>query len=112
MDEHEFTGSESPADIVKAAIESFARQPHPAHYTVFYENSIPKLKYEFQGGDIDFACIYRLDLMLASFYPEAERIFDEANAAGFVETSLREYLVPVIAFVGMTNMLNRLLIAN
>jgi hypothetical protein len=106
----DFTGSESPADIVKAAIDEFARHPHPSDFSIFYENSIPKMRYRFQVADVEFSCTYRLDAMLAPFYAEAEQIFDELAELKAIEVSLRQYLVPYIAFTGMTNMLSRLLI--
>lgn len=106
----EFTGSESPEEIVRATVDEFSRHPHPSDFTIFYENSIPKLRYQFQGGDLDFSCTYRLDTMLVPFYAEAERIFDELAELRAIEVALRQTLVPYIAFTGMTNMLSRLLI--
>lgn len=109
----EFTGSESPDEIVKAAIDEFARHPHPSDFSIFYENSIPKMRYRFQVADVadvEFSCTYRLDKMLVPFYAEAEHIFDELAVMKAIEVSFRPSLVPLIAFVGMTNMLSRLLI--
>ena len=106
--EIDFTGSETPSDIARAAIEWYSRKPSPHAITIFYENSIPKLRYEFQGGDADFVCIYRLDKMLESFYSDAEQIFDENLRANFVLASERAILVSYIAFSGMTTMLSHL----
>jgi hypothetical protein len=106
-----FDGSESAADIARAAIEWFAaQQPHDADFTIFYENSIPKMKYELEAGWVEFVCVYRLDKMLESFYADAVRIFDENVKARIIEEALREMLVPYIAFSGMTSILSRLLI--
>ena len=105
----EFTGSESPAEIVKAAIDVFSQQPPTPHVTILYENAIPRLRYEYQGGDIEFSCTYRLDAMLLPFYGEAERVFDEIANIGAVDIDLRELLVRYIAFGGMVNLLSRLL---
>jgi len=107
-DQPTFTGSESPADIARAAIEWFSRKPNSPSVTIFYENSIPKMKYEFQGGDIDCVCVFRLDKMLESFYSDAERIFAENVRVGFVNSIEQAILLPYIAFSGMTTMLNRL----
>jgi hypothetical protein len=109
-DQPTFDGSESAADIAKAAIDWFAQQPHQANFTVFYEGSIPKMKYELQAGDVDFVCVYRLDKILEAFYPDAERIIDANARAGYIEAELRGILLPYIAFGGMTTILSRLLI--
>jgi len=105
-----FTGSESPADIARAAIAWFAEQPHGANFAVFYENSIPKMRYKFDADWVEFDCVYRLDILLESFYSDAERIFDQNANANFIEPELRPFLVPVIAFAGMTAILSRILI--
>jgi hypothetical protein len=109
-DQPTFTGSESPADVARAAIEWFAQQPHDADFTIFYDNSIPKMRYKFDADWVEFECVYRLDRMLESFYSDAEQIFDQNAKANFIEAELRPILVPVIAFAGMTAILSRVLI--
>jgi hypothetical protein len=99
-DQPTFNGSESAADIARATIEWFAQQPHAAGYTIFYENSIPKMRYEFDGGWVEFVCVYRLDELLESFYVEAERIFDEHVRINLVEAELRGLLIPYIGHRG------------
>ena len=106
--EVEFTGLESPADILKAAIDEFQRQITSPYVRVVYQDSIPIMHYRFKGGDLDYSCIYRLDTMLLPFYAEAERIFDRMAAVMTINVSFRETLVRYIAFTGMTNMLARL----
>lgn len=110
MSEPTFTGSESPADIARIAIKWFAEKPHDAEFTIFYENSIPMMRYRFESDWVEFDCVYRLDILLESFYSDAERIFDQNANANFIEAELRPLMVPVIAFAGMTAILGRLLI--
>lgn len=105
----EFTGTESPAEVVTAAIDVFSQQPPSPHVTIFRENGIPKMLYAYQGGDVEFSCTYRLDTMLLPFYGEAERVFDEIAELGILDIDLREPLVRYIAFGGMVNLLSRLL---
>jgi hypothetical protein len=104
----EFTGNETPAEIAAAAIEWFSSKPNLPSITIFYDNSIPKLRYESQGGNADFVCIYRLDKMLESFYSAAENIFNENLRVGFVTAAQRPILLPYIAYSGMTTMLSHL----
>jgi hypothetical protein len=104
-----FTGSETANDIARVAIEWFSRKPNSPSVTIFYENSIPKLKYEFQGGDVECVCIFRLDKMLESFYSDAEQIFAENVRAGYINATERSILLPYIAFSGMTAMIIRLI---
>jgi hypothetical protein len=109
-DEPTLDADASPAEIAKAAIDWFSKHPHDAGFTVFYENSIPMMRYEFHAGNVEFVCLYRLDGILEALYPDAEKVFDENARAGFVEPELKGTLVPHIAFSGMTTMLSRLLI--
>jgi hypothetical protein len=104
-----FDGSESPAEIAKAAIEWFSKQPHEAGFTILYKDSIPLMRYELDVGDVGFVCLYRLDMMLEAFYEDAEKIFDENVKIIPIEPELRTILLPHIAFTGMTIMLGRLL---
>jgi hypothetical protein len=106
----DFTGNESPDDIVKAAIDEFERHPlgRHKHFSIFYEGGIPKMKYEFAGGPIDFSCIYRLDIMLLPFFGEAERIFDRLARPNIVDMSLRDLMIRYLAFQGMSAMLSNL----
>lgn len=105
-----FTGSETPSDVAQAAIKWFSQTPNSIGVTIFHENSIPKMKYEFQGGNVEYVCIYRLDKMLESFYSDAEAIFAENAKAKFVVASERAILVPYIAFTGMATMLSQLVV--
>lgn len=105
-----FDGSESPADIAKAAIEWFVQKPHKSNYAIFYTNSIPMMKYELRADWLSAVCVYRLDKILESFYADAEKIFDKNVEADLVDTSARSVLVAYIAFVGMSAILQRLLI--
>lgn len=106
----DFTGNESPAQIVKAAIEEFEQHPLGQHkdFVIFYDGSIPKMKYEFAGGPIEFSCIYRLDIMLLPFFDEAERIFDRLARPNIVDMTMREELIRYMAFMGMSAMLSNL----
>jgi hypothetical protein len=105
-----FDGSESPAEIAKAAIEWFGKQAQDADFSIVYKDSIPMMKYELHAGDVGFVCLYRLDTMLEAFYEDAERIFDENVKIIPIEPELRTILLPHIAFSGMSIMLSRLLI--
>ncbi len=105
-----FTGSETPSDIVRAAIEWFLQKPNSIGVTIFYEHSIPKMKYEVQAGNVECVCVYRLDKMLESFYIDAARILAENVRVGFVSKGERAILLPYVAFSGMTTMLTHLVV--
>lgn len=110
MNDHPtFDGSESSAEIAKAAIEWFSKQPHEAGFTILYKDSIPMMKFDLHVGDVGFVCLYRLDMMLEAFYEDAEKIFDENVKIIPIEPELRAILLPHVAFTGMTIMLGRLL---
>jgi len=102
-----FTGSESPDDIVKAAVDEFLLRNQVQHYTIFYENSIPKMRYEFAGGPLEFSCVYRLDIMLLPFFERAKDIYDNLGSP-FLDPSLRDVLIRYVAFTGMVSMLSNL----
>lgn len=105
----DFSGSESPAEVAKTAIEWCGANPIAPGISISYEEGIPRMKYAFQGGDMDYVCVYRLDQMLESFYPEAEAIFDMNANARYADPTYREILVRYIAFSGMTTMINHLI---
>jgi hypothetical protein len=105
-----FTGSETPSEIANAAIEWFLREPNSIGISIFYEDSIPKMKYELQAGPVECVCVYRLDKMLESFYSDAAQILDENVSAGFVTSGQRAILLPYIAFSGMTVILTHLVV--
>lgn len=110
MSDPTFDGSESPAEIAKAAIDWFGKQSHGADFSIVYKDSIPLMKYDLHVGDVGFVCLYRLDTMLEAFYEDAVKIFDENVKIVPIEPELKAILLPHIAFSGMTMMLSRLLI--
>ena len=103
----DFTGGESPDDIVKAAVDEFSLRNKVQHFTVFYENSIPKMRYEFAGGPLEFSCVYRLDIMLLPFFERAKDIYDNLGSS-FFDPSLRDVVIRYIAYTGMLYMLSNL----
>jgi len=58
MSDPTFDGSESPAEIAKAAIDWFGKQSHGPDFSIVYKDSIPLMKYELQAGDVGFICLY------------------------------------------------------
>ncbi|HEV3471320.1 MAG TPA: hypothetical protein VG148_18490 [Pyrinomonadaceae bacterium] len=115
----EFTGDESPADIVRVVLEDFSRRqestPLGAHATIIYQDGLPFLILQAIVKDDlgEFACQYRLDKMLINLFPECERLFDEANAAGLfgeVAEQERKKTVRHLAYYAMHMMLTRLIL--
>lgn len=64
----DFTGSESPAEIAKAAIEIFAKGPMPDKCDVSFSTKppFPKMRYAFTGATAEFECVFRLDIITPS----------------------------------------------
>jgi hypothetical protein len=116
---HEFTGTESPADILSLLLESLSSggivPTLRENAKIIYEGVIPILRFEAQVKDDlgEFVCFYRLDKMTANVFSECESIFDQAAEAGLfgkIDSLERDKTVRHLAYYAMNVMIHRLML--
>lgn len=115
-----FTGDESPADIMRLALEKFSKSPVAREFgsdlKIYYQDNIPFLMYRARVKDDlgEFVVHYRLDKMLLRVFPECETIYEEAAKYDLLEDNddpkRRAKMVNVLASYAMNTMLGRLLL--
>src|SRR5260370_29600104 len=96
----DFTGTESPTDILNAALADFSMPSAE----IAYEGAIPYLRIQ-HNVPTDYVCSYRLDTLLLPRFTEAEAMCDHYVTIGIVETAQRDYLVRSLAHGAMSNLL-------
>ena len=88
-----FTGEESIADVLKVVLEEYTPIQFPtgskANAEIIYQDNLPFLKFQAVVKDRmgEFVCYYRLDEMLATVFPECERLAEEASARGLFDNT-------------------------
>jgi hypothetical protein len=113
------TGDESPADILRMSLERFSsdlgfKDRHISTEIVYSKKGVPYLilQARVKNDEGEFVCHYRLDRMLLRLFPECERMYDEADAAGLFgepDEAGRRKTVRNLARYAMTTMLSRLI---
>lgn len=106
----EFTGSESPSDILELVLDRYSETSR-SYSQIVYDGEVPYLVYTMPHNDPPvFIGRYRLDKILLGFFPQCEELFDHFAKADLVDEGERESLIRLIAFTAMSGMLDRLIL--
>jgi hypothetical protein len=105
MHAEDFTGTESPTDVLNAVLADFSMPSAE----IIYEGNLPFLTVQ---DDIptDYVCKYRLDKLLLPLFPQCEELIELYTSRGIVSQEGRDVLLRTFAYVAMTNILSRLVL--